>query len=201
MGKKITKLLSLVVLLLVINIALTNDVKASTAGVPLSITVNGSLLLTDAGNDSMSGQDPTLNVNIAVTPDLGSSTASGSANFRVRTNNTNWRVTAQRTASNAGGTGIADSDVKVDIATSAGSTGNASAGALVAPFNAQTNLASIPSASAADVINGTAKTSSAKDGSNTNNYFQVNTTYSIAPDFFFSTGTYSTTITYSVVSP
>ena len=201
MGKKITKLLSLVVLLLVINLAFTNDAKAATAGVPLSITVNGSLLLTDAGNDTMSGQDPTLNVNIAVTPDLGATTASGSANFRVRTNNTNWRVTAQRTASSTGSTGIADGDVKVDIATSAGTTGNASAGALAAPFNAQTNLSSIPTASAADVITGTAKTSSAKDGSNTNNYFQVDTTYSIAPDFFFAPGIFSTTITYSVVSP
>lgn len=197
----IKQIIGLVVLILLVNLMCVHSVKAATAGVPLSITVNGSLVLTDAGNDTMLGKDPTLNVNIAVTPDLGAATASGSANFRIRTNNAAWRVTAQRTASNAGTTGIADTDVKVDIAKSAGTTGNAASGALAIPFNAQTNLTSIPTVSAADVITGTAKTSSAKDSSNTNNYFQVNTTYSIAPDFFYTPGTFSSTITYSLVSP
>lgn len=171
------------------------------ATVPVNISVNGALVITDAANDGMAGVNPNINVNLSVTPDLSLGTVTGQANFRIRTNRTTWRLTAQRTASNAGGTGIADSDVTLSVAKSAGSNGNANAGSLVAPFTSSTNLNSIPTATSADVINGTARTSSAKDGTNTNNYFQVNTTYGIAADFFYTPGTYSTTITYNLVSP
>lgn len=171
------------------------------ATVPINVTVNGSLVITDASNDGMAGTNPNINVNLSVTPDLGQSTVTGQANFRIRTNRTAWRLTAQRTASNAGGTGIADTDVTLSVAKSAGSTGNASAGTLVAPFNAAATLNNVPTASSADVVSGTAKTSSIKDGNNTNNYFQVNTTYGVSPDFFYTPGTYSTTVTYNLVSP
>ena len=171
------------------------------ANVPVNVTVNSSLVISDASNDSMAGANPTINVNLSVTPDLGASTVTGQANFRIRSNKAAWRLTAQRTTSNAGGTGLADTDVTLSVAKSAGSNGNASAGALVSPFTASTTLNSIPTATSADVINGTAKTSSAKDGTNANNYFQVNTTYGVAPDFFYTPGTYSTTITYNLVSP
>lgn len=200
MKKKFLGLFLTILLILSVCILDVLEVKAA-ATVPLSVTVNGSLVISDADNDTMLGKDPTKNVNISVTPDLGATNATGSANFRIRTNRSAWRVTAQRTASDAGTTGIADTDVKVDIAKSTGSTANAAAGALVLPFTAQANLSNIPTISAADVIAGTAKTSSAKDGSNTNNWFQVNTTYSITPDFFYTPGTFSTTITYNLVSP
>ncbi|MBI2995897.1 MAG: hypothetical protein HYY52_04250 [Candidatus Melainabacteria bacterium] len=169
--------------------------------VPLNVTVNGSFVITDAANDSMSGTNPTINVNLNVTPDIGAGTVNGQANFRIRTNRTTWRLTTQKTATNTGGTGLADTDVSLIVSKSAGSTGNANAGNLVAPFNAPTTIASIPTATAIDVISGTAKTSGAKDGTNTNNYFQVNTTYGVQPDFFYSPGTFSTTITYNLVSP
>ncbi|OGI06457.1 MAG: hypothetical protein A3I68_04025 [Candidatus Melainabacteria bacterium RIFCSPLOWO2_02_FULL_35_15] len=171
------------------------------ATVPVNVTVNGALVITDASNDSMSGINPNINVSLSVTPDLGAAIVTGQANFRIRTNRTTWRLTAQRTVSNAGSTGIADTDVTLSVVKSAGSTGNANAGMLVSPFTALTNLNSIPTASSAGVVSGTAKTSSTKDGTNTNNYFQVNTTYGIAPDFFYSPGTYSTIITYNLISP
>jgi len=189
------------IILLLANIAYIPVAKAASATVPLSITVNGSLLITDADNDTASGKDPTKNVSLSITPDLGHTLQSGSANFRLRSNKATWRLTAQRTASDAGGTGVADNDVLVDIAKSAGSSANANAGALVAPFTGQTNLSSILTSSSVDVISGTAKTSSSKDANNTNNYFQVNTTYSIQPDFFYTPGTFSSTITYNLVSP
>ena len=173
----------------------------SAATVPLAITVNGSLVISDADNDTMAGENPTKNVSLTIDPDLGHTIQSGSANFRVRTNRATWRLTAQRTASDAGGTGVTDSDVKVDIAKSAGTSANANAGALVSPFTAQTNLASIDTAMAVDVVNGTAKTSSARNSANDQNWFQVNTTYSLQPDFFYEPGTFSSTITYSLVSP
>ncbi len=186
--------------ILLLNFIVLPEAKAA-ATVPLTVTVNGSLVITDADNDTMLGKDPTKNVTINITPDIGATTQTGAANFRIRTNRSAWRLTAQKTASNAGGTGLTDSDVLLDVAKSAGSSANANSGTLVAPFNAQTNIGSITTAAAVDVVSGTAKTSSSKDGTNTNNYFQVNTTYSVVPDFFYSPGTFSTTITYNLVSP
>ena len=199
MNKKIMRLF-LVILVLSVNVLI--PVKADASGsVPLSIAVNGSLVISDADTDSAAGKNPTKNVSLSITPDLGHTTQSGTANFRLRTNQSAWRLTAQRTASSAGGTSIADTDVKVDVATSAGTNASATAGARVAPFTAQTSLGSITTATPVDVISGTAKTSTARDFSNANNYFQVNTTYSIDPDFFYTPGTFSSTITYNLVSP
>ena len=175
---------------------------AQTATVPLNITVNGTLTISDASNDSNSGKNPTINVNLSVTPDLGAAATTGNANFRVRTNRSVWRLTAQRTTeTDTGPTNISASDINLLVTTQVGTNANSMAGTLVAPFNAQTNIGSISTASPVNVINGTAKTSTARDSTNSNNYFQVNTQYSILPDFFFQPGTWSTTITYSLVSP
>lgn len=196
------KFLGLFLTILLISVNLVDLPKVDAAAtVPLSITVNGSLVISDADNDTATGMNPTKNVNLSITPELGNTTQSGSANFRVRTNRSTWRLTAQRTASSAGGTGITDADVNLTVTKSAGTNGNAASGTLVAPFNAQTTISSIPTVTAADVVSGTAKTSSAKDFSNANNWLQVGTTYSMDPDFFYSPGTFSTTITYNLVSP
>ncbi|OGI20790.1 MAG: hypothetical protein A3B68_09650 [Candidatus Melainabacteria bacterium RIFCSPHIGHO2_02_FULL_34_12] len=196
------KILSLILVLLMFGLQSINiKAKAGTAQVPLNITVNGSLVITDADNDNMSGVDPTRSVTIQVTPDLLQSQVTGGINFRIRTNKTAWRLTTNRTASNAGGTGLIDSDISVTIAKSAGTTGNLNAGTIVSPFNAATNLTSIPTSGSKDVISGTARTSSAKDSTNQNNYFQVNTLYGVAPDFFYTPGTFSTIITYNLVAP
>ena len=198
MKKQFTIIILISILLFSQNLVINKAYGAAT--VPLNITVNGSLVITDASNDTMAGKDPTINVNLSVTPDIGQTAVSGQANFRIRSNRNAWRLTTQRTTSNTGTTGLADTDVSVNVSTAAGSTANASAGTLVAPFNAPTTLASIPQISA-NVVNGTAKTSTAKDGTNTNNYFQINTSYSIQPDFFYTPGTFSTSITYNLVSP
>ena len=176
------------------------EVKAASAQVPMSVTVNGALVISDADNDTMAGENPTKNVNLTIDPDLGQTLQTASANFRVRTNRSAWRLTASKTASSAGGTGLTDADVLLDVSKSAGSNANASAGTFVSPFTSQTNLGSL-STTAVDVISGTAKTSSAKDNSNANNWFQVSTTYSVQPDFFYTPGTFSSTITYNLVSP
>ena len=199
----IKKILFIIVIVTIFVFYSSEDIASAQAAatVPVNVTVNGALVITDASNDSMAGVNPNINVSLSVTPDLGAATVTGQANFRIRTNRNTWRLTAQRTVSNSGGTGLADTDISLTVAKSAGTNGNASAGSLVAPFTAATNLNSIPTASSTDVISGTAKTSNAKDSTNTNNYFQVNTTYGVAPDFFYTPGTYSTTITYNLVSP
>lgn len=190
--------------LIFLAVLLTIPVKtfSQTATIPINISVNGTLTITDANNDASSGKDPTLNVNLSITPDLGAAAATGSANFRIRTNRSTWRLTAQRTAElDSGPTNIVAMDVGLLLTTQAGTNANSMAGTLVAPFNAQTNISSISTAAPVNVISGTSKTSIAKDSTNTNNYFQVNTTYSIFPDFFYQPGTWATTITYSLVSP
>ncbi len=175
---------------------------SQTATVPISISVNGTLTLSDANNDASSGKNPTLNVNLSITPDLGAAQVTGNANFRIRTNRSDWLLTAQRTSEvDNGPTNIQASDVGVLIATQAGSKGNPNAGSLAAPFNSQTNLSSISTSTPVNVIIGKAKTSTSRDNTNASNYFQVNTQYSIFPDFFYQPGTWNTTITYNLVSP
>lgn len=192
--------LPLLILILVFFIPL--ETSAQSAIVPINITVNGTLTISDANNDTKSGKDPTLNVNLNITPDLGASGSIGGASFRIRTNRPNWRLTTQRTQEiDTGPTNIVAMDIALVISTQAGSNANATAGTLVAPFNASTDLNSVPVSSPVTVVSGTAKTSSARDSTNTSNYFQVNTIYGIAPDFFFQPGTWKTTITYNLVSP
>ena len=191
-------------ILIVLLIFLITPVRtfSQSATVPITINGNGTLTISDASNDASSGKDPTLNVNLSITPDLGAAAASGGANFRIRTNRSTWRLTAQRTAEiDTGPTNIIAMDVGLLITTQAGSNGNAMAGTLVAPFNTQTDLSVISTAASVDVISGTAKTSTSRDTTNSNNYFQVNTQYSIFPDFFYQPGTWRTTITYNLVSP
>lgn len=173
-----------------------------TATVPIDITVNGTLTISDANNDSSAGKNPTINVNLSVTPDLGAAAVTGNANFRIRTNRSVWRLTAQRTTeTDTGPTNIVPTDISLSFTTQAGTNANSMAGSLVAPFNATTNLSSISTSAPVNVINGSAKTSTARDSSNASNYFQVNTQYSILPDFFYQPGTWATTITYNLVSP
>lgn len=175
---------------------------SQSATVPVNITVNGTFTISDAANDSNSGKNPTINVNLSVTPDLGAAPATGDANFRIRTNRSTWRLTAQRTLEiDIGPTNITSKDIGLLVTTQAGINANAAAGTLVPPFNSQTNLNAILTSSPVDVISGTAKTSTARDTTNTNNYFQVNTRYSILPDFFYQPGIWRTTITYNLVSP
>lgn len=175
---------------------------SQTAIVPINITVNGNLTISDANNDASSGKNPTLNVNLTVTPDLGAAAATGDANFRIRTNRSTWRLTAQRTLEvDTGPTNIIAMDVGLTITTLAGSSANPNAGTKVAPFNSQTDLSNVPVGAPVTVIAGTAKTSITRDNTNINNYFQVNTRYSILPDFFYQPGTWRTTVTYNLVSP
>ena len=175
---------------------------SQTATVPINITVNGNLTISDANNDASSGKDPTLNVNISITPDLGAAAATGNANFRIRTNRSNWKLVAQRTSEvDTGPTNISASDVGLLITTQAGSKANPDAGSLVAPFNTKTDISKISTSTPVNVISGKLKTSRERDNTNSNNYFQINTQYSITPDFFYQPGIWKTTVTYNLVSP
>lgn len=175
---------------------------SQSATIPININVNGTLTISDAINDSSAGKNPTINVTLAVTPDLGAAAVTGDANFRIRTNLTIWRLTAQRTQEiDRGPTNILPQDIGLLISTQAGNNANPDAGKLISPFLSSTDLSKITVANPVVVLNGQDKTSNKRDNLNANNYFQVNTRYSITPDFFFQPGAWSTIITYSLVSP
>ena len=200
--KELKQINGFIFIALIFLISMPSKTFSQSATVPITINVNGTLTISDASNDASSGKNPTLNVNLSVTPDLGAAAVTGQANFRIRTNKSTWKLTAQRTTeADNGPTNITAMDVALLVTTQAGTNANAMAGVLVSPFTARTSLDSVSAVSPVDVINGTSKTSIAKDSTNASNYFQVNTQYSIEPDFFFQPGTWSTTVSYNLVSP
>lgn len=200
--KFVIQSISLILFTVQLSLAVPIQSFSQTATVPINITVNGNLTISDANNDASSGKNPTLNVNLSITPDLGAAEVTGDANFRIRTNRPSWRLTAQRTSEvDTGPTNISAIDVGLLITTQAGSKANPESGVLVAPFNTKTDISQIPISIPINVISGKLKTSKERDNSNVNNYFQVNTRYSLLPDFFYQPGTWKTTITYNLVSP
>lgn len=174
--------------------------ESSQAVVPLKINVNGRLVITDAENDTVSGKDPTLNVYLKLTPDLGSSVVSGSSSIRIRTNLNRWILTAKRSPQ-TGSTNINPKDISLNFVTSAGSKANPHAAELISPFNGIANLSQIKVNSPTKILNGISKTSVAKDHFNKDNWYQLTANYSTSPDFFLDEGDFNTQISYNLVSP
>lgn len=200
--KRFMSAFTILALLMMFSFVYDEASATGTATVPLSITVNGACTVTDASTDTMAGSDPTLNVTLSVTPDVGETDATDTAAFRIRTNLSMWTLSAQRAGFMAGTTGLTAGDVALDITKTAGSNGVAAACALQAPFTGSTDISSISDSSATTICAGTAKTAAAASSSaNTNNYIQIDTDYSVPQDFFFEPGTASDTITYSVTNP
>ena len=169
--------------------------------VPLNITVHGKLVITDANNDNKAGSNPTLNVLLRLTPDLNNQTASGSSAIRIRTNLSTWKLTALRSNLTNSNTNINPDDITLKFTTQSGSTANPNCGKLLSPFDQITTLSQISTASPIEILTGTDKTSIARDPENKGNWFQLNSNYSISPDFFYGIGEWNTTISYNLVSP
>lgn len=177
-------------------------VSSNQATVPINISVQGKLIITDSENDNKSGSDPTLNVNLRLSPDLNSSTISGSSSVRIRTNLNSWKLTAQRSNSSESPVNIDPKEISLSFTTQTGSKANPNAGKLLPPFNNQTaNLSNISANSPTDLLIGLSKTSLDKDPENKNNWFQLTSNYSVSPDFFYEIGEWNTTVSYSLVSP
>ena len=181
--------------------SLTLKVESNQAIVPINVTVLGKLIITDAENDTKSGENPTLNVNLKLTPDLSDSVISGSSSVRIRTNLNSWKLTAKRLEEGGSLVNLTPEDISLAFIVSAGGKANQSAGKLVTPFDTKTDLSKISSNSETDIIHGLSKTSAERDPKNTDNWFQLTSNYSISPDFYYETGDWSTTVTYNLVSP
>lgn len=169
--------------------------------VPLTITVHGKLIITDAESDNKSGENPTLNVILNLTPSLNSTIVSGKTSMRIRTNLSNWKLTAKRFDLTSNTTNIDPKDVSLTFTTQTGSKANPFAGKLISPFDSTCSLDQIPDTSTTDILVGSSKTSLDKDPGNKNNWFQLNSDYSISPDFFYGRGEWRTIISYNLVSP
>lgn len=176
-------------------------VSPNQAIVPLNITVHGKLIITDAENDIKSGENTTTNISLSLTPELNNTIISGSSSIRIRTNLSNWKLFAQRIEQTNSTTIIDPQDIKLLFTTQAGSKANPDAGKLVSPFNGITTLSQISTKKATDILIGNSKTSMDKDITNKNNWFQLTSTYSISPDFFYDKGEWNTLISYNLVSP
>lgn len=188
-----TKHILIVILFLVIIFTNKNLSFAQTSSVTDNFTVNSALVISDASTEV---SNPTQAVSLMITPAVGATDATGSANFRVRSNQPTWHISVSKGTYNAGTTNTAASDVTISLSTSAGSTANSSAASL--SYTSKT-LSSITNGET--VVSGIAKTSSTRDSSNTNNYFQVNTSYSIPQDFYFEPGTATISLTFTLSSP
>ncbi len=201
--KHTTKFLFLLILFFccVFFVSSTLIARSNQATVPLNITVSGKLIITDSENDNKSGTNPTINVNLKLSPDLNNSTVSGSSSIRIRTNLNSWKLTAQRSNLSDSPVNIDPKDISLSFTTQAGSKANPNAGKLLSPFNQVTNLSQISSNNPTDVLIGVSKTSLDRDPENRNNWFQLTSNYSVLPDFFYEIGEWNTTVSYNLVSP
>ena len=197
----ILTILALFVTLSAISIQNANAT-SGTATVPLAITVNGAVTVTDTADTVHNPGAGTLDVSFSVSPDVGASDLTSTKSFRVRTNYTMWKLTGQRAGFSAGATALAATDIGLTITKTAGSNAVAGACTLQSPFTGATTINAISASSATDICAGTsAKTAAARSSSaNANNYLQFDTLYTLAQDFFFEPGSASDTITYTVAN-
>ena len=183
---------------------------SSTSTVPLNITVTGKLVITDASDDSNLGSNDNLNVFLRFTPDTNNSKVSAKSSIRIRTNLRNWKLVAKRdvlysqkyTQKYPPKQNIDPKNISLVFTTKTGSKANPLAGQLVPPFNKSTSLNQIPIAYSTDILIGRTKTSSGRDPSNRNNWFQLTSTFSIPSKMFNNRANdFYPIISYSLVSP
>jgi hypothetical protein len=183
----------IVIFILVVNTSNSNISFAQTSTITDNFIVPSTLIISDGATEAV---DPTSPISLTVTPAVGASDATASQILRIRSNQASWMIAVTKGAFSAGTTSILESDITVAHSKTAGSAGNVSAGTL--QYASKTlNLVT----SGETVISGSAKTSSTRDSNNLNNYLQIDTTYSIPQDFFFTPGTASISLTYTLTSP
>lgn len=192
---------TLFVLVIFLAALISNGNKAlADATVDLGVTVNGAITITDDSNDTSAGVDPTINTNINITPSVGSAVAFGTSNFRVRSNISMWQLTSQRSGFNPGTTGLDETDISLSVTKTAGATGDSASCTLQSPFSGITDLSEVSTSSATPLCVGSSKTSASRNNDNTTNYVKFQVLYFVNQDFFFTPGTATESLTFSVSS-
>ncbi len=156
---------------------------------PLSITVSGVAEISNtAGGNSL------ISINWTNIPSIGATNLTNTSSIKVRANTSTWKVQMAKSTANDNET-INDSEISLSFTKTAGSTGSISSGNIQGGITSLANLSNTP----ITVLQGSSKTSSALDNRNSNNYLELNTTYSLVPDFFHNTKTFPETHTITFI--
>lgn len=174
---------------------------ACSAVVPISITVNGRIVVTDAVDDSSTkGRSGIIQQSILVRKRKGSDIYKGQSSLRIRSNLKKWQLLTNRTDSDSNNLDSDNFYITYDIEHAANA--NPLAASLTRKFKGEVPLANIPSGSSVVLVNGKTKTSIARDSKNANNWVGVNLKYTYYPKNEENLdNALSTVISYSVVSP
>ena len=163
-----------------------------------AITCTGGYGISDTGTTN----NPTYTHTFTLTPTVGSTAATASHSFRLRTTDNNaWRLLASRVAitRSSGSGAAADNILDTDVSWS-GTLTKVGAGTstltFAAPFTGTTTLNSISTAGGTVIANGNLRTNVICTSAA--NYWQVDVILSIPQDFDFNIGTYTGMITYTL---
>ena len=145
---------------------------SSSAVVPINITVNGRLIITDENAELGSSSKSRVTENINIDRSRPNFDLSNSYTLRIRSNVNRWKLTGHlqelpiKTTKK-----INPKFIRVTYKTSAGSSANVNSAMLAAPFNAPVPLSNIPKKSDFIVLEGNSKTSLHRDKENKNNWY------------------------------
>lgn len=149
---------------------------SNSATVPLSIEVNGKLIITDEETDTFSASRQSTLVPININRSKDDFNILGTSGIRIRSNVDKWSLIAKITELSVNKKRISPKLISLKYQTSAGSKGNPNAAKLLAPFNRPTSLSTIPKDMPVTVLEGRSKTSLQRDEGNHNNWFGLNLT-------------------------
>lgn len=149
---------------------------SNSATVPLSIEVNGKLIITDEDTDNLSSSRQSTLVPINIDRSRNNFNILGTSGIRIRSNLERWKLLAKITELSVNEKRINPKLISIHYETSVGSKGNPNAARLIAPFNRPTRLSTIPKDMPVTVLDGRSKTSLDRDTGNHNNWFGLTLT-------------------------
>jgi hypothetical protein len=163
------------VVLIVIVYSLTfgvEEVYSNSAVMPISIQVNGKLIITDENTEVDSNERSRVVENINIDRSKSNFDLSNSYTLRVRSNESRWKLIGHLQEVSVKQTKkINPKFIRLTYKTSAGSAGNINSAMLAAPFTEPVRLSNIPRKSDFVVLEGSSKTSLQRDKGNKNNWY------------------------------
>lgn len=176
-------------------------VYAASVAVPISITVNGKMIITDPAEESNSGAGaPEYQQAVKLKKSGTESSYHGKAAIRVRSNLKDWRLVAKR--AQAGKDSVEEENFYLIYTLSAGSKANSAAAILTKPFLKPVSLGSISPKEPSTVLVGTSNTSNQQDPGNGNNYLELGLEYNYFPsEETIQADEMNTIVSYGLVSP
>ena len=154
--------------------------------------------------DDNNFQNPVLNANFNLLPDVSPLTDCWTGAIRIRSDKNNWRLVANRTgpdATSANGdtsNNIKANDISIEFELKNFGMAQADGAILVYPFSTKADLSSIESGTF--LLSGIKKTGNSCSPNNPN-FYQLKKSLCLFRDFVFNTGEYNAQISYILVAP